>query len=187
MNSKIARLALALLALSCVFGCAKAELDAEIVIVVDSDFAVPSQLNAVGFYVNRVGGDPANRQDIVVPITGEFGKTLPLRLGIAPEGDVNTAVEVIVEGYHYKKLVDLQADIPPPVVRRKARLRFQRGKVLLLRMDLVLACKDTFLMCEAQKGAGTCDEQGCADIEDPELHPWSGNDDAHSPWDAGST
>ena len=129
----------ALATLLCVLGlsCSKAKDDAEIVIVVDTDFAVPQQLNEVSFYVKRVGADESLAQTLTVPLAGRLGKPLPLRLGIAPDSDLDAAVEVRVEGY---LIADPEAPRPAPVVRRKARLRFQRGKVLLLRMDLVLVC-----------------------------------------------
>ena len=176
----------ALATLLCVLGlsCSKAKDDAEIVIVVDTDFAVPQQLNEVSFYVKRVGADESLAQTLTVPLAGRLGKPLPLRLGIAPDSDLDAAVEVRVEGY---LIADPEAPRPAPVVRRKARLRFQRGKVLLLRMDLVLVCAyPKYAQCEQAASTGTCDESGCSDVEKPSIHPWTGSDGAYSPWDAGS-
>ena len=71
----------ALATLLCVLGlsCSKAKDDAEIVIVVDTDFAVPQQLNEVSFYVKRVGADESLAQTLTVPLAGRLGKPLPLR------------------------------------------------------------------------------------------------------------
>jgi alpha-tubulin suppressor-like RCC1 family protein len=163
--------------------CSASNKDAEIVIVVDSDFQVPGELNEVSFYVKRVGAPETLSQSTTVPLTGGLGEALPLRLGIAPDGDAEAAVEVRVEG---RLIVDAKAPRPEPLVRRKARLRFQRGKVLLLRMDLVHGCAyPKYVECEGEANAGTCDEHGCSDIEDPAVHPWTGSENAHSPWDAG--
>jgi alpha-tubulin suppressor-like RCC1 family protein len=168
-----------LLASALAASCEEKQLDAEIVIVVDTDFAVPEALNEVTFWVNRVGADESLAQLLPVSLTGRLGKPFPLRLGIAPESDVKTAVEVRVEGFH---ITNPGGERPEPIVRRKARVRFQRGKVLLLRMDLVARCSDpVFLQCEADASKGTCDEGGCSDVDNPQLFPWTGSDQDHAP------
>jgi alpha-tubulin suppressor-like RCC1 family protein len=169
------------LCLALLGGCSETHKNSEIVVVVDTDYDVPSQLDDVFFSVRRVGGNSAQLQKLTVPVGGSLGKKFPLILGVAPDSSDQAAIEVVVEG---RKRESGSAAASALVVRRKARVRFQTGQLLMLRMDLVQSCGNKFESCEDEdKELGTCGPGGCMSSTDPVIFPWTGHADDQSPLD----
>ena len=145
----------ALLALACTAAACSADPLTEIVVVADTDLAVPGEIDAIRF---RVHGDPDRTEEAVARI-GD-GAPRPVTLGLVSESGQGT-LEVIAIGE--REGVE--------VLRRTARVSFQEGRVVALRMDLLRSCLTA--SCGAER---TCGEAGCRDVEvaPSELIEWSG-------------
>lgn len=127
----------------------------EIVVVADTDLGVPAELDAIRL---RVHGDPDRTEEALAAI-GD-GAARPVTLGLVSASGQGT-LDVTVVGER----------AGTEIVRRTARVSFQRGRVLALRMDLLRSCVGT--SC----GDGmTCAETGCRaiDVDAAELTEWSG-------------
>jgi hypothetical protein len=125
----------------------------EIIVVVDSDYTVPSELDAV--------------EITVVPPTGEhepvrsMRPALPISLGLVHRGGPLGPLEVEVRGMRGGVLV----------VSRSAVVSFVPGEVRELRMDLLRVCEG--VSCSE---LSTCVAGVCAGRELPPsaLPPWTG-------------
>lgn len=148
----VTRRALAL-ALALATGCGSDPLT-EIVVVSDTDLAIPGELDTIRI---RVHGDPDRTEEALARV-GD-GAPRPATLGLVSSSGQGT-LEVAVIG-------ELDG---AEVVRRTARVAFQPGRVLALRMDLLRSC-----LASACGEGQTCGERGCRAIEiDPsELTEWS--------------
>jgi hypothetical protein len=159
-----------LAALSFLSGCSASL--TEVVIVVDTDLAVPLELDRVE--VEVTGPDGTVRRsagDLRVP------NDLPATVGVVHRGGSLEGFTATVEGLREQNLV----------VRRTAQFALVDGEVRLLRLDVLRRCAST-----PDCGPGmTCGENGCRSIQVSieELAPY--NDviprfDGAVPWiDAG--
>lgn len=157
----IAARLLACSALLVTLGCAQRT---EIVVEVDSDLAVPGEIDAVEVIVTGSQSSSASGSLLDRP--------LPRTVGLVPAGGSLGPIEVRAVG-------TLRG---VPVVERVATTSFLQGRTLLLRMFLSRACRG--VTC----GAGeTCDEGRCVSSEvDPEMLPdWTDADAGSQRRDAG--
>ncbi len=135
-----------------VVGCAERT---QIVVEVDSDLAVPGELDGIEVIVTGSQSMSASGSLLDRP--------LPRTVGLVPAGDSLGPIEIRAVG-------TLRG---VPVVERVATTSFLQGRTLLLRMFLSRACRG--VTC----GAGeTCDEGRCVSSEvDPEMLPeWTDAD-----------
>jgi hypothetical protein len=131
----------------------------ELVVIVDSDLAVPEQMNAVSVTITGPSGTPVVA-DHPLDQAGLAG--LPLTLGVSPSGDALGPVDVEVRGMLAGS----------SVVTRSARTTLIRGESLALYMFLARDCMG--VICDADE---TCTENGCAPalIDAATLPPWTGS------------
>ncbi len=135
-----------------VAGCA-ADLT-EVVVVVESDLAVPTQLDEV---VVEVEGAAARGQRAVASLVGEDAAGLPLTLGLRPGSTGAGPLSVRVAGKR----------AGAEFVATRVRTRFVEGRRVLLRVVLRGACVG--VTCET---GTTCREGACADeFVDPATLP----------------
>jgi len=111
-------------------------------VVTDSDFAVPSELDMIVFDVVGPAGQMESRE--VDPREG-----LPASLGLVHTGGPLGPVDVRVVGR-----------VGAAFVERAARLDFAPGRTVLLQMDLLRACET--VVCVAGM---SCGGSGCAPID----------------------
>jgi hypothetical protein len=118
----------------------------ELVVVVDSDHTVPSELDAITIEVTEPSGMVESR-------TADLGATpLPITLGLTHRGGPLGTVGIVVRG-------QLGPDM---VVTRTIRTSFVAGESRLVRLDLLRRCEDA--TCSGEE---TCDENGCVAIDVP--------------------
>ncbi|MFO0686644.1 MAG: hypothetical protein U0234_31575 [Sandaracinus sp.] len=145
--------AVAIVALVAAPGCGRAPAT-ELVVVVDSDLAIPAELDAVRVRVTRPDRTMADQSE---PLARS--SDLPLTLGIVADGPSLGPIDVVAEGLHAGTVI----------VSRSARVTLVRGEARVLTLHLVESCLGT--SCPA---AQTCTESGCAPIEVVTLPPWTG-------------
>ncbi len=155
-NEAEPRVRFAALAGLLVLGCAQPA-STQILVVSDTDMRVPDQLSVVRFRVMSPQGE-------VQSAAADFGagEPRPAVLSLDHRGGPFGPFFVDVEGER----------APGETVRlRSARVYFQRGRVVVLRMDLLQRCGD--VVCT---GDETCGGAGCRPIAvDPsELSAWTG-------------
>lgn len=126
----------------------------QIVAVVDSDLAVPSELDRIAIEVEHVQLSEAAEADL-----REGG--LPRSLGLVHAGGPLGPIEVIARG----QLGDAQ------VVERRAVVAFVRDRTLELRLPLTRKCAERHAPC---KNETTCDEGQCVPAEQSELPAYDG-------------
>jgi len=150
---------LCLLVMVLAAGCAPAL--TEIVVVVDSDYAVPSELDAVEITVMT----PVGEHDPV----RSMRPALPVSLGLVHRGGPLGPLRLDVRGTRGGTLV----------VSRSAVVSFVPGEVRELRMDLLRVCEG--VLCPEQS---TCVAGACVSSALPPsaLPPWTGE----HPLDAGT-
>lgn len=160
------RRAFALVA-AAVSGCAAAR--TELVVVVDSDIPIPSELDAVDIEVR--GPDGRSQRERGTLATDD---ALPATLGVAPAGDSLGPIVVTARGEHRGTTI----------VERRHRLTLRRGESRVLPMHLTRACVAEH--CGAER---TCTEHGCAsvDVDAASLPPWTGDAPRLGAADAGMT
>jgi len=145
-----ALLSLAVVCVPSINGCT-AELT-EIVIVVDTDYEVGTQLDQVTIQARGFGDERL----VSTPLADQ---RLPITLGLVHDGGPLAPITVVVSG----KLAGRDV-----VVAKRTKVAFVRGQTLMLRLDLLSVCgvcADDELTCRA----GVC---GPTDVEDGELVPW---------------
>jgi hypothetical protein len=137
-----------------VLGCSPSV--TEIVVVADTDLSVPDGVDAIRISVS----DPQFRlQEAHADLAG--GAPRPVTLGLVSESGEGT-LEVVVIGE--------RGGIE--ILRRTARVSFQRGRTLVLRMDLWDRC-----IAEICGAGRACGDAGCRpiDIDPSELTEWTGS------------
>lgn len=129
----------------------------ELVVVVDSDLAVPGALDEIRV---RATGPDGDTQSAGASL-GEGESPLPRSLVLHHEGGALGTFAVSVEGLHNGT----------SVLVRAAQVSFLSGKSLVLPLHLVSACVGQ----ECAEGE-TCTEQGCQPvaIDAQQLSPWQG-------------
>ena len=132
-------------------GCAPSP--TELVVVVDTDLEIPSELDELEIVVEAASGTHVQRE----PLTRD---AVPATLGVSPSGDDLGPVVVRASGL-------LEGAV---VVSREARVTLVRGESRTLVLHLTRACVG--VGCEDGE---TCDGNGsCHDVDVGELPPWTG-------------
>lgn len=119
----------------------------EIMVVVDSDQPTPQAFDMVTIQIDGMGAPREVTTDL-------NARPLPLWLGVVNEGDKLGPITVTVTG-------KLGSTTQVTAVREE--VRFQKGKTLMLRVDLLRACVTNPSACSL-----TCDD------DTPCLLPWNG-------------
>jgi hypothetical protein len=135
-----------------VAGCAASR--TELVVVVDTDFTLPSEVDAFHITVTRPNGTMADEMQVV---TGRAD--MPLTLGVVADGDALGPIDVVAEALHGGT----------HVVSRNARVTLVRGETRVLIMYLVRAC-----VAQTCPSDQTCTEHGCAPRMVGDLPRWTG-------------
>jgi hypothetical protein len=130
----------------------------EVLVVVDSDLTVPTQLDELVFHVQG----PSGSERVTRAPLADGAHALPRSLALVHEGGALSPLTVLVEGLQHGELV----------LARRATLHFLAGRTLVLPMHLVASCVGV------ECGADTCTEHGCST---PELDPatlasWNGEE-----------
>jgi hypothetical protein len=129
----------------------------QIVVVVDSDLSVPSELNAISI---AVSGGQGKAQDTDASLANQ--SDLPRSLGLVHSTGELGPVRVQVLG----KLNDAS------VVERSAVVSFTQDKTMVLRVTLARSCANSVgPACGSDK---TCDAGRCVDPEVSPLSVWDG-------------
>ena len=130
----------------------------ELMVVVDTDLSVPTELDAVDLLVTGPSGEETA---FSVPLAGAGAVELPLLLGLVPSSERLDPVEVRATG-----LLGTTT-----VVERSIRTGFVRGEVRVVRLLLLSNCVGH--VCGTDQ---TCGEDGCIAIAVPgaALPPWEG-------------
>lgn len=142
----------------------------EVVVVTDSDLAVPGELDEVLVVVTS----PEGRTQMSRAGLGMGNASLPRTLGLAHESGALGPFAVVVTGRRGGA----------PVVTREAEFTFQPGRSLRLDVDLLRSCATT--TC----GAGeTCAAGGCRAIAlaPSELREWAGSVNGGDGGDGGTS
>jgi len=146
---------IAVLALLAAFTACQKEERTEVVVVVDSDYAVPTELDAV---VVEVVDPDGGLQRSIGNLAGP--EDLPAMVGLVHEGGPLGPYEIVAVG----RLAG------ESVVSRRALFTFIERQILSLPMHLVRSCEG-----ETCPTGQTCTEDGCADEEVSGLRVWSGS------------
>ncbi len=143
--------AAAAIAVAVAVGCTEDR--TEILVVVDSDLAVPSQLDEVNV---RVTGPDSDTKSAVARL-GPGEEPLPRTVGLVHEDGPLGPVQILVTG----------GQGGAPTVERRAILSFVEGRTLLLRMELLASCQG--MTCGPDM---TCVDGSCRSAEiDPDTLP----------------
>lgn len=134
--------------------CGEPTLRTQIVAIVDSDLAVPDELDSIAIEVEPVQASAAAAVDL-----REHG--LPSSLGLLHVGGPLGPIEVVAFG----RLGEAQ------VVERRAIVSFVQDQTLELRLPLTRACAERRPPC---KNETTCDQGTCVPAEQPELPVFGG-------------
>ena len=154
---------LALLALAC-----SADPLTEIVVVADTDLAVPRELDAIRIVVTDEQGQ---EREALADLAA--GAPRPVTLDLVARNGLRT-LGVVVIG----ELGGVE------MLRRTARVRFRERRTVALRMDLWSACRGE--LCGAER---TCGDDGCRSVEiaDADLSDWTGEPPSPRAPDASAT
>ena len=142
----------------------------ELVVVVDTDLRMPSELDALEIVITPPAGDPRTQERA---LTGD--EMLPFTLTVVPSGELGP--------FEVRAVGRLDGAV---VVTRSARTTLVRGESRTLILHLARACVG--VTCASGE---TCVESGaCHDVDDPVVLPWSGRpprlgEDAGTPVDGG--
>jgi len=125
----------------------------QIVVDIDTDLEVPSELDVVRLTVTGATQTVGPRQ---IDLTVSDAPTFPLTLGLVPGGALSP-VSITAEALRTQGVMT-----PIVIVSQQAQTEFVEGRSLLLRMLLLSSC--TQIVC----GAGlTCVDGVCADVHRP--------------------
>ncbi|MCC6876604.1 MAG: hypothetical protein IT378_20040 [Sandaracinaceae bacterium] len=113
----------------------------EVVVVVDSDLAIPTELDRVRVSVTGPSGEQRVSEGALASAAG-----LPATVGLVHRGGPLGDARVLVEGVRGTDTV----------VARRASFAWQPNQTLALRLDLLRACLS--ITCEPME---TCGENGC--------------------------
>jgi hypothetical protein len=133
----------------------------QIVVVVDSDLEVPTELNALSIDVSPAKGTSSAMASLTDV------DDLPRSLGIVNSGTALGPVRVTVQGW----LGDM------PVVTRTAEVWFRKDKSVRLSLRLTRACRDLLAQCDDGR---SCDDGACVDEAIADLPAWTGKLPPHS-------
>jgi len=149
-------------AVLCATACSQSPVT-EIVVVVDSDIAVPAELDEVTILVDgAVGGTRTASRDL----SASRGAGLPVTLGLVhPSGPLGPITARAVGSVH-------RGGVASIVVERTARTSFVDGRTVVLRLDLLGACSGV----TCADASSSCGADGCApiDIAPGSLSAWTG-------------
>ncbi len=126
----------------------------QLVVVVDTDLAIPSALDQVRVTVSDGDTRMASEEQSL-----RSASALPLTVSVVPDGDFLGPIDVIAVGTRGGS----------EVVRRRARVTLVRGESRLLRLDLVADCVG--VQCDTDE---SCGPSGCATVDVGELPEWTG-------------
>lgn len=129
----------------------------QLVVVVDSDLVVPTELGSVRVTTSHEGTMVAQLDFAVALVASETKVTVPFSFGIVPvDGDASRRIRVVVEALD---------SLGAPVVSTSASVGFIRGRSLVLPMYLAKSC----IAIECPSGQ-TCTRNGCVpEAIDPET------------------
>lgn len=139
----------------------------EVLIVVDTDFAIPSELDAINVEVM----DPIGTPRAMGPLRSQ--RDLPATVGVLHSGGALGPVSVEVRG-------SISGVV---VVQREATFSFVENETRILRINLLRSCRGVTCMAGL-----TCGENGCrsAQLSAADLEPYQedlGRIDAGTPGD----
>lgn len=117
----------------------------QLVVVTDTDFRIPSELDAIGISVTSPRGDT---QAAMAPVTGASAVPLPHTTALSYEKGALGPFVIVATGLRNGETV----------VTRTARVSFVTGKILRLVMTLDRSCP----------------EGECPELSDADLEPWTG-------------
>lgn len=159
-SAVVARCAAVAVALALAAGCS-ASAPTRIVVIVESDLAVPERLDAVRFTIDAtaIGGAVQARE-----VSSLRPESLPLVLPVVHEAGGEGPITVRVAGLH----------AGAEIVERSARLSFVPGRAIALRVRLEAACAWRERPCD---GAKTCVRGACVepDVDPSSLPEWGGD------------
>jgi hypothetical protein len=134
----------------------------QLIVVVDTDYAVPGELGFVRAVVRDEAGVVSSslERELVSGTPSEGQAEVPCSFAVVPkDGDAERTVIIEIEGRRSRA--------GAPLVARRAVTGFRKGKTLLLRMFLAERCEDE--TCGADL---TCSEDGCvSDVVSPNDLP----------------
>ncbi|MBW2734182.1 MAG: formylglycine-generating enzyme family protein [Deltaproteobacteria bacterium] len=166
------RAALPALAMFCLGSLASCEGDkpTQLVLSIATDLLVPNQLDSVAVHIDHL--ETSIEKSYALDTT--TGYALPGTLAISAGADPNEKVLITVKGIKGGH----------EVVSRQARTHFIKDRLLLLRITLLIRCKDLTSPCASEQ---TCGEHGCQSIDvDPATLPDYNEKEALEGLDAGS-
>ncbi len=125
----------------------------EVILSVDTDLAVPSELDSVRFTVVRAGREPVERSASLL------SESVPIELGLLHDGGPLGPVDAWIIG-------SLAGE---EIVERRVRFDFVRGQSRVVRIELSRACVG--VACPDDE---TCEDGMCRPVElrPDELPPW---------------
>ncbi|MBO6935678.1 MAG: hypothetical protein JJ863_11910 [Deltaproteobacteria bacterium] len=132
----------------------------QLMVVVDTDFQVPGEMDEIRIEVVGPTGDAKTAES---PISTA---DLPMRLAVVHRGGPLGPVTVKVEGNG--PLPDGRRGV---VIQRRAVVEFVEGEVRVLQMDLLRVCQG--VVCDS---GSTCADGDCRtrEVSEDELPPWDG-------------
>lgn len=159
LQGRLVPLALLGLALSGALGCESPS--TQLVVVVNTDYAVPTEMGVVQARISDSAGQEISTSEFVLTDvldpTDPTRFVLPLSFGVVPVGN-DASRRIIVE-------VDALSASRAPLVTRRAVTGFLAEQTLRLPMFIARACED--VVCPMEE---TCTELGCvSDVVDPQT------------------
>lgn len=148
---------LALAASASLAGCSQAAAT-ELIVVVDTDYAIPGQLDEIDVDVQGPDGmHHLERQPMA------SAAALPYTLTVVPAGAALGPIRIVASG--------LSAGTT--VVSREARVSLSANRSMMVRLDLLRACDASTMPC-AGRSDQTCGEGGACTSVDVVPQPWTG-------------
>ncbi len=133
-------------------GCAPSA--TQLIVSVDTDLLVPSELDRIEVSVTGPTGTMASQEQMLRDTS-----TLPLTLSVIPSGEELGPIEIVAIGFRGAT----------EVVRRAAEVTLVRGETRVLPLFLLASCRG--VTCPADQ---TCGEAGCSPRLIPDPPPWTG-------------
>ncbi len=143
-----------LLMASTVLGCSPSPAT-QLIVVVDTDLAIPTALDGVEVAVTRPDGTVARQRQAL-----SSRALLPLTLTVLAEHDALGPVAIEASGVHGTATV----------VTRQAQVMLVRGQTRVVTMHLTASCVG--VVCA--RASDTCTESGCASRVVTDPPPWTG-------------
>src|SRR5688572_13503071 len=167
-----------LFALVCVLLSCSCQLEplTEVVLSIDTNYAVPDELAFVNIEVSRIEGHTKHTAAKFPRLVDLRSEPLPMTLGLSSPGGGNT-FEVAVTGLAPTQHGESSGKV---LVKRRALFEFVSGKTLLLAMNLDRACERQ--ECGDDQ---TCGDGGkCIPIDQRgKLPPWQGTSPTLDPYE----